>query len=985
MPEEKAAPLSTETFDQRTRFGSFEILPGPDGKPHLLGKGAFGRTYKARHIFLERTVALKIINDRFMADAKARERFLGEARAAAKLQHPHIAQILDFGETDGQLFYAMEYCSGGDLADYVKRNGPLSIVQTVQIGLQVAAALQCAHGAGFIHRDLKPSNLMLASPDGPIVTKLIDFGLVMTAAHEDAEPIDPDDMPTIEQRFVGTPLFASPEQLLVQPLDGRSDFFALGMTLWFLVLGSAPDPGNSAAVVAARLSADTYAPRLPGKLPQAFQTVLARLLEKQPQNRFANAAQLVTAIGKCAAGLGLPSVASSPYRAGAGEEVEPEEAGPPQPATIERITVPVEECYTLEGERGQSATGSDFAARSLADQSAVWLHFLKPALLANPRTVDRLRKNIGHLQRRPSPALLAVTALREHPDRTLVILEAPTGADLLSFSKTSGPIRLADARLLLQSIANASDTLLAAGLPPPELEPHRVFIRHTDAGPPAGAQLIPRFLTLGDVAAVTPAAPLASDPGRQFAALTFRLLAGRNVPAEMPPPAPEALTIPGLSEESNRVLSHALSGQLVHATCSELLADLFIAEGLMGASVTRTHATVSSTATPSTTQGGAPPTSAPPPLPSAQDDPLTTATPPRAESTPPPGRAALKRTPPRAPSIWPLLIIALLLLCALGGGGAWLIYKLGEGKRGSFFTKSSTVQLQGDLPPHATARIGDRPAAIEREGDHWRASFDGSELPFPAQLVVEAKGFKAIEIALNSPADLAPGHDASLKRAEGTLVFDRRSGSDYDHAVLRMTAQLPEEQSFVELERFNRGIPFSTQPEAMVVTGIYQLTLRGADERTVRPRLFDRVVIQPGEKTVFAVPPSFAGRYAGTLGALRNGRAEGESERVQLVIDPALSTGTYLDPGKRSPRRLAIVEGRLDSEGTYTARIQASLATEGEPSFDQILSLRRGEGGTFECEVSESAEENPVLERRLNRQPYPKAVFSAKGTLREEK
>src|SRR5262245_25873228 len=112
MPEDSSVRSNpADAFEQRTRFGSFEILRTEDGKQSLLGKGAFGRTYKARHVFLERTVALKIINDKFMTDAKARERFLGEARAAAKLSHPHIAQILDFGETDGILYYAMEYCS----------------------------------------------------------------------------------------------------------------------------------------------------------------------------------------------------------------------------------------------------------------------------------------------------------------------------------------------------------------------------------------------------------------------------------------------------------------------------------------------------------------------------------------------------------------------------------------------------------------------------------------------------------------------------------------------------------------------------------------------------------------------------------------------------------------------------------------------------------------------------------------------------------
>jgi|GEM_PF-4390291 len=983
MPDEKRAPTSSASFENRMRFGSFEILAGPDGKQHLLGKGAFGRTYKARHIFLERTVALKIINDRFTSDPKARERFLGEARAAAKLQHPHIAQILDFGETDGLLFYAMEYCSGGDLSDYVKRNGPLSVVQTVQIGLQVAAALQCAHGAGFIHRDLKPSNLMLASPDGPIVTKLIDFGLVMTAAGDDAEPIDPDEIPTIEQRFVGTPLFASPEQLLVQPLDIRSDFFSLGMTLWFLVLGAAPDPGNSQAVVAARLKGDSYAPRLPGKLPQAFQAVLARLLEKQPTNRFANATQLVAALGKCAAGLGLPSVPTSIYRPGTGDEMEAEDAGPPQAAAIERIAVPVEECYALQGERGSSPTGADFAAKSLADQSSVWLHFLKPSLVRNARTLDRLCKNIGHLQQRPSPALLGIAALREHPDRTLVVLEAPTGPDLLSFSKTHGPLRLADARPLLQTVANACDTLLAAGLPPPELDPQRIFLRQTEAGTPNGAQVMPRFLSLPEVAAVEPIPPTPADPAWQFAALIHHVLSGRSVPA-----APATPQVEGLKAEGNRLLAQALDGQLVHATRSELLADLLIAEGLMGASITRTHATATSSASPSTTHGPEASAAGPPPLPASSPDAQITTTPPSHPAAPAPRiptQPIIPRPAPRSPSAWPVLIVLLLLICALGVGGMWLVSKMREGKGGSFFGQNAVVQLQGDLPQHATARVGSRDASIEREGDHWRATFDGSKLPYPAQLVVEAKGFKPVTIELNSPTDLSRGHDTSLKRAEGTIVFERRNGSDYDRAVLRMTAQLLDEQSFVDLERFDRGIPFGSEPEATLVTGIYQLTLRGPNERTVRPMLVDRVVIKPGERTVFELPPTFAGHYTGPLTAQRAGRVDSEATRIEVIIDPSLATGTYIEAGKRGPRRLMMVDGKLDSEGVYTARIQFSLATEGERTFDQNVSLRRVEGGGFECETSEAPEEDSIIERRLNRQPLPKAAASAKGPLQREK
>jgi serine/threonine protein kinase len=1007
MPEDSTPrPSAAEAFEQRTRFGSFEILRTEEGKQLLLGKGAFGRTYKARHVFLERTVALKIINDKFLADSKARERFLHEARAAAKLSHPHIAQILDFGETDGILYYAMEYCSGGDLADYVKRNGPLSVVQTVQIGLQVASALQCAHGAGFIHRDLKPSNLMLASPDGPIVTKLIDFGLVLAAPAEDAEPLDPDDMPTIEQRFIGTPLFASPEQLLVQPLDARSDFFALGMTLWFLILGTAPDQGNSAAIVAARLKADSYAPRLPRKLPQAFLSVLARLLEKRPENRFANASQLVAAFGKCAAGLGLPAGPSSSYVMGAQENDE--SAGPPEPAPLESIDAPVEECYTLQGQRGANPTGADYEATSLTDQSTVWLHFLKPVIVNHAKMLERVRKNVGYLLRRPLTAVVNPTALRAHTDRTMVVLEAPGGTDLLTASKAAGPVRLAEARPVLQAIASACDTLLAAGLPAPELEAHRVFLRQPTGAPSTAAafataepRLLPQLLTRSEVTAIEGAPPVADEPGWQYAVLVYRVLSARNLPAKTALAPEDCLAIPGLSEEANRLLAHALSRQLVHATCSELLADLLIAEGLMGAGVTRTHATAGTTMSPASTHGthGSQGThgtlrpassgmSAPAPTTTHGGDPQLTAVPPErttqfsARTTPPPlvTPPAPGTVAPRERSAWPIIIGAALLLLLMFAGGAWLLIKSQTGAKLPFFGKSVEVHLQGDLPAHATARLGERELPIERAGDEWRVSFDGSATPLPATLTLEAKGFAPAKIILATPGDLERPHDASLKRAEGTLTFTNRAGADYDHAVLKMAAQLPEEQAFVELERFPRGIEL-TEAEVKLPTGIYQVTLKGANERAVRPRPFSRVVVKADETVNFELPRPIAGSYAGNVIAKLHNDA-GKPYRVELVIERDLTTGSFVEFAKSAAgRRMPITDGRLDSDGTYSARIQFSLATEGDVQFDQLFTVQRDSGGALNFTAYESPDENSTVERRLSRQPYAKAVFSVEGSL----
>src|SRR4029077_8643368 len=115
---------------------------------------------------------------RRVADPAVRQRFLIEARAVAKLSHPHIARLYDFGEADGVLHYAMEYCAGGSLADYVAKHGPVGVRQVIEVAQQITGALKCAHGAGFIHRDLKPSNIMLTGEENPLFTKLIDFGLV---------------------------------------------------------------------------------------------------------------------------------------------------------------------------------------------------------------------------------------------------------------------------------------------------------------------------------------------------------------------------------------------------------------------------------------------------------------------------------------------------------------------------------------------------------------------------------------------------------------------------------------------------------------------------------------------------------------------------------------------------------------------------------------------------------------------------------------
>src|SRR5580700_5870267 len=214
-------------------FDPYEILTHPDGSFVELGRGSMGITYQALDTALQFYVALKVI-DFDAADLEAnRERFLREARAAARLRHPHVASVLYYGVRQGECFYAMELVEGETLAERIQRTGPLPVSDALQVIAQVASALEAAEEHGLVHRDLKPANLMLVNgPD--INVKIIDFGRAKVVGTE-----EPADWITLEG-FIGTPAFASPEQFRGAEIDRRSDYFSLGSTFFYLLTGNPP-------------------------------------------------------------------------------------------------------------------------------------------------------------------------------------------------------------------------------------------------------------------------------------------------------------------------------------------------------------------------------------------------------------------------------------------------------------------------------------------------------------------------------------------------------------------------------------------------------------------------------------------------------------------------------------------------------------------------------------------------------------------------
>jgi eukaryotic-like serine/threonine-protein kinase len=256
-----------------SRFGHYAIA-------RKLGEGGMGVVYAARDERLERSVALKTMSS-VTSDDSARRRFWREARAAASVNHPNICQIYEIGEDGGELFIAMELLEGESLADRLKR-GPMSVSDSVPIGLGILAALSALHARGIIHRDLKPSNVFL-TPNG---VKLLDFGL----ARPESEPAL-GTMAGLTQTgmVMGTPRYMAPEQMTGDPIDGRTDVFAAG-AIMFEMLAGRPAFGGRNIVEILNATMQEQPPALTGSpAVAAVDRVIRHALAKRPADRPASA------------------------------------------------------------------------------------------------------------------------------------------------------------------------------------------------------------------------------------------------------------------------------------------------------------------------------------------------------------------------------------------------------------------------------------------------------------------------------------------------------------------------------------------------------------------------------------------------------------------------------------------------------------------------------------------------------------------------
>jgi tetratricopeptide (TPR) repeat protein/predicted Ser/Thr protein kinase len=295
--------------------GRFSVLS-------LIGEGGMGSVYKALQESLDRIVALKVLQSNVAFTPRARRRFGREARAVARLNHPYIAAVYDFGtdNDDQTLWLAMEYVDGKSMT-HMKRDEP-DLGRLLSVTDQILSSLSAAHARGIIHRDLKPSNILLTHDDEKNeVSKLVDFGLAAT--HSDAQRLSLENAPggldeatdAGKSVLMGTPRYMAPEIFRRQPMDQRVDLYALGVILYEIICGTPPYPGDDPRKVM-RGHLKKPIPRLHPRegydIPPEFEKIIYKLLAKDPDERYSDANDVRSALQRVVADLSF-----GPWAAGA--------------------------------------------------------------------------------------------------------------------------------------------------------------------------------------------------------------------------------------------------------------------------------------------------------------------------------------------------------------------------------------------------------------------------------------------------------------------------------------------------------------------------------------------------------------------------------------------------------------------------------------------------------------------------------------------
>jgi DNA-binding response OmpR family regulator/tRNA A-37 threonylcarbamoyl transferase component Bud32 len=294
----QAGPTLSDSSADRKKsilMGEYEVL-------EELGRGGMGAVYKARHLRMNRLVALKVINREYLVQPESVKRFYKEVQAAAQLAHPNIVIAYDSGQVDDTHYMAMEYVEGVTLSKLVRQQGPLRVGLACEFVRQVALGLQHAHEKGLVHRDIKPSNLLVASPtaggDTPKpaapTIKILDFGLALIQRSTEQMTDMISDL-TKEDRIVGSVDYMAPEQWKSpHNVDIRADLYGLGCTFYFLLTGQVPFPGDEPLEKMFKHNLDEPTPveQIRPEIPPKVAAIVRRLMAKRIDQRYQTPGEL---------------------------------------------------------------------------------------------------------------------------------------------------------------------------------------------------------------------------------------------------------------------------------------------------------------------------------------------------------------------------------------------------------------------------------------------------------------------------------------------------------------------------------------------------------------------------------------------------------------------------------------------------------------------------------------------------------------------
>ncbi|CAN5302337.1 hypothetical protein BH23VER1_BH23VER1_28000 [soil metagenome] len=477
------ADSSRGNEDGVMRLRHYEVLRRADGSPMELGRGGMGVTYKAVDTNLRNEVALKVIHPTQLGSEEIKTRFLREARSAATLHHRNVASVfhLGFSEDDGSYFYVMEFVDGETVEEVVKRDGRVGLGRALDVAGQVASALVAAEKKQLLHRDIKLSNIMLCQEaDGHELVKLIDFGLAKNLSGAGADAAGAATLALMTEGFLGTPLFASPEQILEQEMDIRSDIYSLGISLWYMLEGKPPFVGGMAKVMNLHINEEPPFERLDG-VPAPAVELLRTMLAKNPDDRPATARELRQIILACQRETGELPEGETGSVGGAGSEV----SRLVQDASLSGG--PVAGRYQVSTTVGSSVVATVCRAYDTQSRADVTLHLIPPTVFKRNRAA---RKELEALAEKAAgldhanvvkvfplvvdAATRGAGKVEASPERVAFISEWVHGFSLRVLIRARGMLELKDASPFLLQVAEAVDYCVACGLDEPETDLNRV-------------------------------------------------------------------------------------------------------------------------------------------------------------------------------------------------------------------------------------------------------------------------------------------------------------------------------------------------------------------------------------------------------------------------------------------------------------------------------------------------------------------------------